>query len=136
LDSWRVEDTVRFAQALAESGNVDLLDVSSGGTHAKQQVKPGPAFQAPFAVAVKKAVGDKLLVGSVGMITTGPMANNLLEKDGLDLVLVGRPFQKNPGLVWTWAEELDVEIAIANQIRWGFGGRGGGPYLKKRQEKI
>lgn len=133
---WGVEDTVRFAQALADSGSIDLLDVSSGGTHAGQRVRAGPAFQAPFAVAVKKAVGDRLKVGSVGMITNGPLANSLLEKDGLDLVLVGRPFQKNPGLVWTFAEELGVEISMANQIRWGFGGRAGGPFLKTRQEKM
>ena len=134
--SWKLEDTVRFAQALAEAGTVDLLDVSSGGVHAAQKVKAGPAFQAPFAVAVKKAVGDKLKVGSVGMINSGPLANSLLEKDGLDLVFVGRMFQKNPGLVWTFAEELEVEIAMANQIRRGFGGRAGGLYLKKRQEKM
>lgn len=35
---------------------------------------------------------------SVGSITTGPMANDLLEKDGLDMVACGRTFQKNPGL--------------------------------------
>ncbi|RJE20186.1 hypothetical protein PHISCL_07484 [Aspergillus sclerotialis] len=134
--SWKLEDTVKFAQALAEAGDIDLLDVSSGGVHAGQQIKAGPAFQAPFAVAVKKAVGDKLKVGSVGMINSGPLANSLLEKDGLDLVFVGRMFQKNPGLVWTFAEELEVEIAMANQIRWGFGGRAGGVYLKKRQEKM
>lgn len=138
LDCWRVEDAVRFAQALADSGNIDLLDVSSGGTHSSQKPRPGPAFQAPFAVAIKKAVGDKLKVGSVGMINSGPLANGLLEKDGLDLVFVGRMFQKNPGLVWTFAEELDVEVAMANQIRWGFGGRGAGPYvnLQKRQGKM
>lgn len=135
-ESWKVEDTVRFAKALADAGTVDLLDISSGGTHAAQKPKPGPAFQAPFAVEVKKAVGDKMKVGSVGMITSGPLANDLLEKQGLDLVLVGRPFQKNPGLVWTFAEELGVEISMANQIRWGFAGRGGGPYLRKRQEKM
>lgn len=134
--SWKLEDTVKFAQALAEAGTVDLIDVSSGGVHSAQQIKAGPAFQAPFAVAVKKAVGDKLKVGSVGMINSGPLANKLVEQDGLDLVFVGRMFQKNPGLVWTFAEELEVEIAMANQIRWGFGGRAGGPYLKKRQEKM
>ena len=26
---------------------------------------------------------------------------------------------------WSWAEELGVEINVANQIRWGFGGRPG-----------
>lgn len=134
--SWKLEDTIKFAQALAESGNVDLLDVSSGGVHSDQKVQAGPGFQAPFAVAIKKAVGDKMLVGSVGMIDNATLANSLVEKEGLDLVLVGRGFQKNPGLVWTFAEELNVEISMANQIRWGFASRGGGPYLRKRSGKI
>ncbi|KAL4873055.1 hypothetical protein BDV12DRAFT_182678 [Aspergillus spectabilis] len=134
--SWRLEDTIKFAQALAESGNIDVLDVSSGGTHAAQKIQSKPGFQAPFAAAVKKAVGDKLLVGTVGMIDGGHLANSLLEKEGLDLALVGRGFQKNPGLVWTFAEELGVEIGMANQIRWGFSSRGAGPYLRKRSGKI
>ncbi|PLB55570.1 putative NADH-dependent flavin oxidoreductase [Aspergillus steynii IBT 23096] len=134
--SWRLEDTIKFAQALAESGNIDLLDISSGGTNVAQKIIPGSGFQAPFSVAVKKAVGDKLLVGAVGTIDSGHLANSLLEKEGLDFVLVGRGFQKNPSLVWTFAEELNVEISMANQIRWAFSRRGGGPFLKKRQEKI
>lgn len=88
--SWRVEDTVRFARALAESGSVDVLDISSGGNHQKQHIHAKPAFQAPFAIEVKKAVGDKLMVGSVGMISSGHLANCLLENSGLDFVLVGR----------------------------------------------
>jgi hypothetical protein len=32
-------------------------------------------------------------------------------------------FQKNPSTVWTFAEELGIEIQVANQIRWGFPGR-------------
>lgn len=134
--SWRMEDTVRFAQALAEAGTVDVLDISSGGNHVKQHIHAKAAFQAPFAIEVKKAVGDKLKVGSVGMINSGHLANSLLEDNNLDFVLVGRGFQKNPGLVWTWAEELDVEISMANQIRWGFSSRGGGVYLKKRLEMM
>ncbi|KAL5358794.1 hypothetical protein BJX96DRAFT_183340 [Aspergillus floccosus] len=134
--SWRVEDTVRFAQALAESGYIDVLDVSSGGNHAAQHIHAKPGFQAPFAIAVKKAVGDKLAVGTVGMIDSAHLANSLLEKDGLDMVLIGRGFQKNPSLVWTWAEELNLELSMANQIRWGFSKRGGGPYLPKKREEL
>lgn len=130
--SWKLEDTVRFAQALADSGSVDFLDVSSGGVHKDQKPKAAPGFQAPFAIAVKKAVGDKLAVGSVGMINSAQLASDLVEKEGLDFVLIGRNFQKNPGLVWTLAEDLNVEIAMANQIRWGFGSRGGGPFLKAK----
>ncbi|KAL2870450.1 NADH:flavin oxidoreductase/NADH oxidase [Aspergillus lucknowensis] len=134
--SWKLEDTIRFAQILGQSGDIDVLDVSSGGTHAAQKIKSKPGFQAPFAIAVKKAVGDKLLVGTVGMIDSGSLANSLLENEGLDIVLVGRGFQKNPGLIWTFAEELGVEISMANQIRWGFSHRGAGPYLRKRSGKI
>ena len=129
-ESWTVEDTVRLAPLLAEHG-VDLLDVSSGGNHPAQKVKGGPGYQSPFAKAVKDAVGDKLAVGTVGTITNGPQANKLLE-EGLDMAIVGRMFQKNPGLVWTFAEELGVEIDVAHQIAWGFGGRAGG---KKPEQK-
>ena len=40
------------------------------------------------------------------------------------MIFVGRPFQKNPGLVWTFAEELGVTLTVAHQIEWGFKGRG------------
>lgn len=125
MESWKVEDTVRLAEILADMG-VDLLDVSSGGLHPKQKLKTGPGYQAPFAKAVKEKVGDKMAVGTVGTITSGKQAQQLLE-EGLDLAIVGRMFQKNPGLVWTWAEELGVQVNVANQIRWGFGGRPGAP---------
>lgn len=128
-ESWTAEDTVKFAQALAAQGCVDLIDISSGGVHPAQKIVSGPAFQAPFAVAVKKAVGDKMLVATVGSITNGRQANKLLEEDGLDVALVGRGFQKDPGLTWTFAQHVDTEIAMASQIRWGFTKRGGSAYI-------
>ncbi|KAI9717945.1 MAG: hypothetical protein M1828_007037 [Chrysothrix sp. TS-e1954] len=123
MESWKVEDTVRLASTLADLG-VDLLDVSGGGNHPKQHPHVGPGYQAPAAKAVKKAVGDKMAVTTVGSVTGGKQANDLLE-EGLDAVFAGRMFQKNPGLVWYWAEELGIQINVANQIRWGFGGRPG-----------
>ena len=94
MESWKVEDTVKLAEILAEMG-VDLLDVSSGGLHPKQKLKTGPGYQAPFSKAVKEKLGDKLAVGVVGTITNGEQAQKLLE-EGLDLAIVGRMFQKNP----------------------------------------
>lgn len=114
-ESWKIEDTVRLAEILAEKG-VDLLDVSSGGIHPKQKIKSGPGYQAPFAKAVKEKLGDRLAVGTVGSITNGIQANQLLE-EGLDLAIAGRMFQKNPGLVWQFAEDLGVQINVANQVR-------------------
>ncbi|KAH8705045.1 putative NADH-dependent flavin oxidoreductase [Talaromyces proteolyticus] len=132
--SWRIEDTVRLAKVLAEQGAIDLIDISSGGNNAAQKIHGGPAFQSPFAIEVKKAVGDKLIVGTVGSINSAKLANSLVEEKGLDLVLVGRGFQKNPGLVWQWAEELDLEIGMAHQIRWGFASRGNTKYLPKPKQ--
>ncbi|KIV80126.1 hypothetical protein PV11_07647 [Exophiala sideris] len=123
-ESWTIEDTVKLAPILADLG-VDLLDVSSGGIHPKQHIHGGPGYQAPFSKAVKDKVGDSMLVTAVGSITSGHQAEDIAQS-GVDGVFVGRYFQKNPGLVWTFAEELGTEIHIANQISWGFGGRAGG----------
>ncbi|KAE8359679.1 FMN-linked oxidoreductase [Aspergillus caelatus] len=117
---WKVNDTVRFAEALAEQGCVDLIDISSGGVHSAQRVKSGAAFQVPFAAAVKKAVGDKMLVAAVGMINSGTLADQILNENDIDVILVGRAFQRDTGLTWHFAKDLDVEIAMAAQIRWGF----------------
>ncbi|RAK81191.1 NADH:flavin oxidoreductase/NADH oxidase [Aspergillus fijiensis CBS 313.89] len=117
---WKGDDTVRFAEALAAQGAVDLIDISSGGISSAQKIKGGPGFQVPFAAAVKKAVGDRLLVAAVGMINNGVLAEKILNEDNLDVILVGRAFQRDTGLAWHFAKDLDVEIAMAAQIRWGF----------------
>ncbi|OKL56266.1 hypothetical protein UA08_08460 [Talaromyces atroroseus] len=117
---WKSEDTVKFAEALARQGAVDLIDISTGGVHSEQKVKGGPAFQAPFAAAVKKAVGDRMLVAAVGMINNGNVAEKILNENQADVILVGRAFQRDTGLAWHFAKDLDVEIAMAAQIRWGF----------------
>lgn len=122
-ESWRPEDTARLAPILADHG-VDLLDVSAGGNDPRQKIRAGPEYQVPFAELVKKNVGSKLLVGTVGGLKSGNVAEGILEKDRADVIFVGRQFQKNPGLVWTMAEELNVAVHFANQIRWGFEGRG------------
>ncbi|RMZ92397.1 hypothetical protein DV736_g377, partial [Chaetothyriales sp. CBS 134916] len=88
-ESWTLDQSIKLAGILADRG-VDLLDVSTGGLHSKQQVKEGPAYQALFARAIKKSVGDKLLVTAVGAITDGKLANELVEDDGIDAVFVGR----------------------------------------------
>jgi 2,4-dienoyl-CoA reductase-like NADH-dependent reductase (Old Yellow Enzyme family) len=132
--SWTLHDSVKLALILASKG-VDVLDVSSAGNHPMQKISTGPGYQAPFAKHIKMAVGDEMLVGTVGTITSGKQAEDILTGKGeqsmgaeeLDLVSVGRLFQKDPALVWSWAEELGVEINVANQIRWGFGGRPGAP---------
>ncbi|KAF7548426.1 hypothetical protein G7046_g8680 [Stylonectria norvegica] len=122
--SWTIDDSVRLAKMLAQRG-VDVLDVSSGGSYEKQKVVSNPGYQATFSKKIKAAVGDSMLVSAVGSINTGHLAQKLIvgeegEDDvPLDLIAAGRMFQKNPGLVWAWADDLGVTINVAHQIKWG-----------------
>ncbi|KAL3420558.1 NADH-dependent flavin oxidoreductase [Phlyctema vagabunda] len=127
-DAWDVKQAVELAKALsAPELGVDFLDVSSGGLLSQQKIKSGPSYQAPFSKAVKEAVKDTgILVGAVGMITQGEQAEGLLQDGYADIILAARAFQKHPGLVWQWADELNVEVRVANQIGWGFGQRPNG----------
>lgn len=131
-ESWTVADSARLAVLLAERG-VDLLDVSSGGSHPEANMGPigRGAHQVPLSKEIKKAVGDKMLVGAVGSIVGGKQAEEILQSDTpLDVIFAGRMFQKNPGLVWQWADELGIQIYVAGQMAWPFAGRGSRVPLK------
>lgn len=125
-ESWTVEQSAQLAVLLQDAG-VDLLDVSSGGLHPEARsvlANGGGAYQAPFAQHIKQHLGpnSKMLVSTVGNITTAKLAESLLQgEDGkppLDAVMVGRGFQRNPGLVFAWADELGVQVKAPYQIGW------------------
>lgn len=120
-ESWDLPQSVALSKILTQLG-VDLIDVSSAALHPKQQIKPGPAYQSHLAKGIKEAVGATAMVTTVGTIETAELAESLLQS-GLDAVMVGRGFQKNPGLVWKWAEELNVETNVAKQMRWAIPGQ-------------
>lgn len=133
-ESWKLEDTVKFATVLAEKGDVDFLDISSAGNSPSQKVTPfdGPTTHFPLSKAIKDAVGDRMAVGIVGGINNGKLAEQLLQDGNLDAALVGRHFQKNPAAVWQFAEDLGVEVKVANQIGWGFAARGTQSFIKPK----
>lgn len=122
--SWRLEDTIRLSELVAAHG-VDLIDVSSGGSDSRQKIEVvAPAYQAHLAEAIKKAVGDRVLVAAVGGIKTGTIAQEVLDKGQADVVLAGTAFLKNPAAVVAFADDLGVDIKLPNQIDWVFNGRG------------
>lgn len=61
-----------------------------------------------------------LMIASSGGISTADYAQELLEKEAQDIVLVGRPFLKNPNLVSFWADDLEITVSNAVQYSWGF----------------
>lgn len=130
--SWTLEDSIKLAKLLASHG-VDVLDVSSSGNHPAQALPPRgtEAYHADLSGAIKAAVGDSLIVTTVGAIANGKTAQRVLDENQADAVFVGRHFQKNPGAVWQFAEELGVVIHAAHQIEWAFYGRGVGRRVPK-----
>ncbi|KAK6343562.1 hypothetical protein TWF730_011152 [Orbilia blumenaviensis] len=129
IESWKTEDAVKLAQVMARTGQVDLFDVSSAANSPKQQIKTGPGYQRVFSKAIKqglKAEGLDVATSTVGLINTGTLANQILDDGDADVIFVGRPFLKDPALVWSWAKELGLEVRTANQIGWGYGQKLGG----------
>jgi len=61
------EASVRMAAAAAERG-VDLVDVSSGGAVAHQQIPVGPGYQTGFSARIRRETGIR--TGTVGLLTS------------------------------------------------------------------
>ncbi|KAL7416865.1 NADH:flavin oxidoreductase/NADH oxidase [Mrakia frigida] len=105
---WGIQQTVALAGELAKIG-VDLIDVSSGGLWADQRIRVGPGYQVPLAEAVKKA-HPNLLVGTVGLLTTGRQAEGVLREGRADVIFAAREFLRDSSFVLRSAEELGVVV--------------------------
>jgi 2,4-dienoyl-CoA reductase-like NADH-dependent reductase (Old Yellow Enzyme family) len=103
-----VEETGEVAAWLAPRG-VDLIDVSSGGNHADQQVVLGPGYQVPFARAVRERSG--LPVAAVGLITEPGQAEKILVEQSADAVLLARAVLREPNWPQRAARELGADLA-------------------------
>jgi 2,4-dienoyl-CoA reductase-like NADH-dependent reductase (Old Yellow Enzyme family) len=123
-DQWTLDDALQLAVLLVDHG-ADFLDITGGGTDARQKITPGPGYQVRFAAAIKDALAKrggegarKVYVGTVGEVTAGKQAATILEAGDADAVLVGRAFLKDPDLVWHWADEVGVDIHVASQCEF------------------
>jgi len=104
---WTIEDSVKLAAILKEK-NVDLIDSSSGGNVPKAAIPNKPGYQVEFAEQIKKQTG--ILTGAVGLITTPAQANEIVEKEQADLVLLAREMLRDPHFALRAAHELGQHI--------------------------
>ncbi len=114
VPSWNVEQSVALATKLVTEG-VDLLDVSSGGLAADQQIKLGPGYQAPFAERIRREAG--IAVGAVGLITEARQANAIVREGRADAVLIARQSLRDPYWPLRIARDLGVEMVAPFQYR-------------------
>ncbi|TXT10718.1 hypothetical protein VHUM_02223 [Vanrija humicola] len=118
---WGIEQTTRLAAQLRDAG-VDLLDLSSGGNDARQQVPVTAGYQAPFAAHVKANVPG-LRVGAVGIINTPELANAIVAADEADFISLGREALRNADWPLHAAAALGVAANPAEQYRRAWGER-------------
>lgn len=130
---WTTDDTIALARLLKNDG-VDVIDVSSGGSSAKTvalmrqmqhdkvgqqhgkddpvaEIPLGPGYQVPGAEAIRQ--GADIPVAAVGMITEPAQANDIVEQNRADIVLLGRAILRNPN----WPQLAAIELGETKRMR-------------------
>jgi 2,4-dienoyl-CoA reductase-like NADH-dependent reductase (Old Yellow Enzyme family) len=102
---WMLEDSLRLCRLLKHTGEVDLVDCSSGGNDPRQQIPIHPGYQIPFSADIRKTVG--IMTGAVGLIHSPDLAESVLANSEADLVILGRTLLADP--VWP--------LRAANQLK-------------------
>lgn len=90
---WEIEQSVQLSCALKQL-NVDLIDVSSGGTVPHANIPLGPGYQVPFATTIRHR--GSIMTGAVGLITEPNQANDIIMSGSADLVFLAREMLRNP----------------------------------------
>lgn len=93
---WSPEDSLWLCQQLAQRGDVDLIDCTSGGNDPRQQIPIHPGYQVPFAQTIKAETG--LLTAAVGLIHGADLAESIVANEQADIVVLGRALLIDP--VW------------------------------------
>ncbi len=109
-----IADTVEVAKRLKATGQVDLIDCSSGGLHTAQHIPSlHPGYQVPFAEAIRTQAG--IPTGAVGLITTAELAEAVLGNGRADLILLARAILADPAWPLRAARQLGAKPPLAQQ---------------------
>lgn len=106
-DGWDLAQSIDLSIALKELG-VEVIDVSTGGAVVYQQINPQKDYQLPFAAAIRKETG--IITATVGLIKEAEHAEQILQDEQADLIMIARAFLKNPHLPYAFAETLGAYI--------------------------
>lgn len=109
---WDLEQSIKFCKKLKEIG-IDLIDVSTGGNVLDAKIPVAPNYQVPFAAEIRKQTG--IATAAVGMITEPKQAEEILQKEEADAVLLAREFLRDPYFPFRAARELGGEVDVPKQ---------------------
>jgi 2,4-dienoyl-CoA reductase-like NADH-dependent reductase (Old Yellow Enzyme family) len=111
-DGWNVNDSIRLAEILKSEG-VDVIDCSSGGNFPGIKIRLVPGYQVPISEEIRKSTGIK--TATVGLITDPTHANEIIQQEKADFVLLGRELLRNPFWTVNAAKKLDQPSPIPPQ---------------------
>ncbi|WP_225334939.1 NADH:flavin oxidoreductase/NADH oxidase [Halomicrobium urmianum] len=117
-ESWTVDDSVRLADRLAETG-ADLIDVSSGGIVPESYPDyAGPNYQLALAEQVREETESDVAVGTVGGITTPEQAEGIVANGRADMAIVGREFLRDPYFPLHAAQALGATDQTSEPVQY------------------
>ncbi|MBT2574538.1 NADPH dehydrogenase NamA [Bacillus sp. ISL-51] len=106
-----IADHIGFAKWMKEQG-VDLIDCSSGAL-VQADINVFPGYQVSFADKIREQA--EIATAAVGMITTGTMAEEILQNGRADLIFIARELLRDPHFARTAAKQLNTEIPVPVQ---------------------
>ena len=109
---WDLVQSLALARDLKRLG-ADLVDVSSGGLTAAQEIAAGPGYQVPFAATIRRETG--IATGALGMITEPAQAETILAGGQADVVIMARELLRDPYFPRRAAKALGVTIPTPRQ---------------------
>ena len=113
---WDAVQSVALAATVKPLG-VDLIDCSSGAIVPRVSIPQNPGYQVPFAEQIRRDTG--IMTGAVGLITEAQQANDILEEEKADIVLLARKLLREPYWPLQAAAELAEAVEWPNQYKRG-----------------
>ncbi|WP_179134492.1 NADPH dehydrogenase NamA [Oceanobacillus timonensis] len=108
-----LEDMLYFTNEMKKQG-IDLIDCSSGGV-VPTEITSYPGYQVPRCEAIKQET--LIATGAVGLIKTGIQAEEILQNERADVIVIGRALLKKPYWAKVAADELGYNIEAPKQYR-------------------
>ena len=106
-DGWDIDQSIALTQQLQPLG-VDVIDCSSGGIISGVQIPLRPGYQVPFSKQIRDSTG--ILTAAVGLIDTPNLADEILDRDEADLIVMAREFLRHPYWPLHVAGELGFRV--------------------------
>lgn len=107
-EAFNENDAVVISKWMKEL-DVDLVNVSTGG-NILVKINSFPGYQVPYSEKIKKEA--EIATAAVGQITTGTQAEEILQNEEADLIMIGRELLRDPYWPKTAATALEHKIEV------------------------